>query len=444
MVKLAGSKGNKGLADSASDLNAIWTISNAIERALSVNPEIQRADALKARQRGLKVQVRSDLLPKMSLLGSANGRDEGLIDRNPDEFDQVPSEQTAITQDAYSGAVEFRQIVFDGLKRWNRYRQESLIYKGTEATSEDTKRKIVSFVKQAFDQLLYSISVVDIRKETVATFETILEIAQKKKAAGEVTDYEILRVRTELQSAVAELAESESNLIRAEQIFRRLLVLPQPVDSQYDRVKLAGKLKELPFDLSFGKSLGLALEKRGDLQAARYRWEAAKKGVNAAHGEWLPMLEVYANYSIRSSYFDENRELEGWTIGAVGQWNIFDGFLRSGVIATQKAEAKEAQIRYQELEYGITSHIQELYAQIAQSRSVINFHRISMDLGNESLQQAERLYEVGQVGFEEVLDAQIILRRSQINLSRALFNYNSALAQIEYAIASPLDGNGDE
>lgn len=443
-MDLAAEKENEKSAVTKSELNAPWTIANAIERALSVNPDIQRADALMARQRGLRVQVRSDLLPTMRLIGSANGRDEELIDRNPNELDQVPSEQTAITQDAYSGSVEFRQVVFDGLKRWNRYQQESLIYKGAEATSEDTNRKVVSFVKQAFDQLLYSISVVDIRKETVKTFETVLNIAGKKKAAGEVTDYEILRVRTELQNAIAELAESESNLIQAEQIFRRLLVLPQSVDPLSDRVTLAGKLEEQPFDISFGKALGLALKKRGDLQAARYRWEAAKKGVNAAHGEWLPMLEVYANYSIRSSYYDSNKDLDGWTIGAVGQWNIFDGFQRSGVITSQKAEARDAQIRYQELEYRITSQIQEFYAQIAQSRSVINFHRTSVALGNENLHQAERLYEVGQVGLEEVLDAQIILRRSQINLSRSLYNYNSAIAQVEYAIASPVDGNGDE
>ena len=67
-----------------------------------------------------------------------------------------------------------------------------------------------------------------------------------------------------------------------------------------------------------------------------------------------------------------------------------------------------------------------------------------MDLGDESLHQAERLYEVGQVGLEEVLDAQITLRRSQINYSRVLLNYNTALAEIEYAIALPLDVNGQQ
>lgn len=443
-MKLEGENGNPNSEPSASEFGRSWTLPAAIERALSLNPDIQRAEASMNRQRGIRVQVRSDLLPSMTLTGSANGRDEGLIDRNPNGFNQVPSDQTAITQDSYIGSIEFRQIIFDGLKRWNRYKQETLRLKGERSTVEDTQRRIASFVKQSFDQLLFMSSVVEIRKETVSTFETILDITQKKLSAGDVTEYESLRVRTELQSAIAELAEAETNLIKAEQIFRSLLVLPQPVDSQDERIKLAGKLEEVPFDKSFGKALGLALDNREDLRAARYRWEAEKKGVHAAHGEWLPMLEVFANYSLRSSYFDDNTELEGWTIGAVGHWNIFDGFQRSGAIVSEKAEARAAQITYQELEYKITSQLQELYAQIAQSRSVIKYHRASMDLGSESLHQAERLYEVGQVGLEIVLDAQITLRHSQINFSRALFNYNSALAQIEYAIATPLNGEEEQ
>ena len=383
----------------------------------------------------------SDLLPKMRLIGSANGRDEGLIDRHPNERNQVPNDQTAITQDAYTGSIEVRQTLFDGLKRWNRYKQESLRLKGEESTVEDTQRKITSFVKQSFDQLLFMLSVVKIREETVATFETILDITQKKLAVGDITQYDTLRVRTELQSAIAELAESKSDLITAEQIFRRLLVLPQPTNPKHEHIKLVGILEEIPFDIPFGKALKLALDNREDLHAARYQWDAARKGVLIAQGAWLPTLEVFANYSIRSSYYDDKRDLEGWMIGATGQWNIFDGFLRSGNIVSHKAEARTAQINYQELEYKITSHIQELYAQIAQSRSVIKYHRTSMELGDESLHQAERLYEVGQVGLEEVLDAQITLRRSQINYSRVLFNYNTALAEIEYAIASPLNIN---
>jgi len=444
LVKLEGNEGDGSSHTEKSEPVESWTISAAIQQALSVNPEIQRAESSMIHQRGMKLQIRSDLLPKMRLIGSANSREEGLLDRHPNELNQVPTDQTSLTQEAYSGSIEIRQTLFDGLKRWNRYKQESLRLKGEASTVEDTQRRIVSFVKQSFDQLLFVRSVVKIREETVSTFETILDITQKKLAVGEITQYEKLRVRTELQSSIAELAESKSDLITAEQIFRRLLVLPQPSDPKHEHIKLIGVLKEIPFDIPFGESLKLALHNREDLRAARYQWEAAKKGVNIAHGAWLPMLEVFANYSIRSSYYDYNRDLEGWTVGATGQWNIFDGFLRSGTIVSQKAEARTAQINYQELEYKITSHIQELYAQIAQSHSVINYHRTSMDLGDESLHQAERLYEVGQVGLEEVLDAQITLRRSQINYSRVLLNYNTALAEIEYAIASPLDVNGQQ
>ena len=47
----------------------------------------------------------ADLLPKMRFIGSANGMDEGLIDRHPNERNQVRIVQTAITQDAYTGSI---------------------------------------------------------------------------------------------------------------------------------------------------------------------------------------------------------------------------------------------------------------------------------------------------------------------------------------------------
>ena len=251
MIKLEGEESNNSSDTDTSQPVESWTISSAIQRALSVNPDIQRAESSRNQQQGIKVQIRSDLLPKMRLIGSANGRDEGLIDRHPNERNQVPNDQTAITQDAYTGSIEVRQTLFDGLKRWNRYKQESLRLKGEESTVEDTQRKITSFVKQSFDQLLFMLSVVKIREETVATFETILDITQKKLAVGDITQYDTLRVRTELQSAIAELAESKSDLITAEQIFRRLLVLPQPTNPKHEHIKLVGILEEIPFDIPF-------------------------------------------------------------------------------------------------------------------------------------------------------------------------------------------------
>ena len=153
MIKLEGKESNNSSDTDTSQPVESWTISSAIQRALSVNPDIQRAESSRNQQQGIKVQIRSDLLPKMRLIGSANGRDEGLIDRHPNERNQVPNDQTAITQDAYTGSIEVRQTLFDGLKRWNRYKQESLRLKGEESTVEDTQRKITSFVKQSFDQL---------------------------------------------------------------------------------------------------------------------------------------------------------------------------------------------------------------------------------------------------------------------------------------------------
>ena len=420
-----------------------WSLPDAINRALHVNPEILFAAAETAKQLGLKTQLKAGLLPRVDISTSLDTREESLIDRTPGDLVLPPSAQTAIARDRYDGRIEFRQMIFDGAQRRNRYRQQSLLADATLATQVDTERQIIASVKRAFDGLLFYMSVLDIRHATVQTFETILDFAEKRKAVGDVTEFETLRVRTELRSAEATLAESRSDLITAEQIFRRLLLLPQPTDQVESRIKLRGSLEEKPFGLTLENSLHLALISRKDLQAARYQLDAARRGVTAAYREWLPTLEAYANYVTRSSYYNSDIRLDGWSAGVVGSWNLFSSFRKKGSLLSEKAAAAAAEIRLHELQYQISSQLQELYAQLGQTKSVIDYHRASTALGQKGLQQAERLYEIGEVGLEEVLTAQIALRSAQINLSRSIYNYNSGLAQIDYAIGTSLNEDGE-
>lgn len=421
-----------------------WSLAEAINRALQVNPDILFAAAATVKQQGLETQLKAELLPRVLLSTSLDTRDESLIDRAPGDLVLPPTDQTAISRDRFDGRIELRQMVFDGAQRRNRYRQQVLQTEATLATQEDTERRTIASVKQSFDALLFYLSVLEIRRATVQTFETILDFAEKRKAAGDVTEFETLRVRTELKSAEADLAQTQSDLITAEQVFRRLLQLPQPAHSRKSRIELRGVLEEKSFGLTLENSLQIALTTRKDLQAARYQWEAARRGVAAAYREWLPTLEAFAHYATRSSYYDSDRQLDGWTVGVVGQWDIFSSFRRKGRLLSEKAEAAAAEIRLRELEYRISSRLHELYALLGQTRSVIDYHRASTAFGTKSLQQAERLYEIGQVGLEEVLTAQIALRRAQTNLSRSIYNYNSTLAQIEYSIGIPLDEDGKD
>ncbi len=421
-----------------------WSLTEAINRALQVNPDILFAAAATARQQGLNTQLKAELLPRVLLSTSLDTRDESLIDRAPGQLDVPPTDQTAIARDRYDGRIELRQMIFDGAQRRNRYRQQVLRTEATLATQEDTERRTIASVKQSFDALLFYLSVLKISQATVQTFETILDFAEKRKAAGDVAELETLRVRTELKSAEADLAQTQSDLITAEQGFRRLLQLPQPTDPRKSRIELRGTLKEKSFGLTLDNSLHLALTTRKDLQAARYQWEAARRGVTAAYREWLPTLETFAHYATRSSYYNSDRRLDGWTVGVVGQWNLFSSFQRKGRLLSEKADAAAAEIRLRELEYRISSRLQELYALLGQTRSVIEYRRASTALGIKSLQQAERLYEIGQAGLEQVLTTQIALRLAQTNLSRSIYNYNSTLAQIEYAVGISIDEDGKE
>ena len=59
-----------------------------------------------------------------------------------------------------------------------------------------------------------------------------------------------------------------------------------------------------------------------------------------------------------------------------------------------------------------------------------------MDYGEKGYSQAERSYELGQASFEDVLGAEVAWRRANLGYLQAVYQNNTAIAQLEYSISN--------
>jgi outer membrane protein len=415
---------------------AVLTLEQALARARQLNSDNLASDAGYERQRAAQMQYRGQMLPRISLSGSADWRDSSLKDIDLSGIispSQIAPQLARISNNSYNLQTEFRHTLFSGFTLLNRYREQVLRVRGADATRQDVRQRVDSMVKQMFASVLYRQQIVADRKQAVQAFTQALEIARAREKAGENTALDLLRAQTELRNAEAQLVEAQTDLIQGEQNLRRLIHLPLPEVPETERLQLAGTLAERSFDLSLADVRVRALELRQDFVAAKLQSSSAKRGVQAARGSYLPSVETFANYSWRSSYYDWTRELKGWTFGVVTSFNIFDGAQRLGAVRAELADARTADIRLKELQYQILSQLGELFATLQQSRSAIGLHRASVELGTRGLEQARRMYQIGQTELEELINAQLALQRAQANLARALLENNVAVAQLEYA-----------
>jgi adhesin transport system outer membrane protein len=410
---------------------------------MEANPDLIVAKHEFERQEGMRLQLRARLLPNLTASGGVNERALGLVDRAPRNLDPddnpntpppPPTPETSVALYGYDMKIEVRQLVFDGLSSWHQLKRQELMSKQSYLTLHGTAMRTASLVRQGFDAIRMRTELLASEKRRVEEFVQLVDWTSRKHRAGEVPEFELLRAESELEGARAEFAEAQRVLGEAEQSFRRLLQLP---DARSELI-LEGRFAPRPFELPLEEAIARALANRPDLQSAGLAVEAARRNQQSLLGNYLPKVEVFASYGARTSYYNSGTELDGWTIGALGQWSIFDGGAARGRRMVARAERRTAETRLTELEHQIHSRLNELYQGLAQAKVSMEAQQKSVSISARASHDARRLYEVGQADLEQVLQAGMTHRRAESRFSEAVFNYNSIIADIEFAVGGEL------
>jgi outer membrane protein len=412
-----------------------WTLQAAIDRALEASPDLLQARVSVERQIGQRLVFTAALLPRITATGSYAYRTSGLIDRSPGEELVPPSNRTSIAQASYDMNIEIRYLAFNGFGNFADARGGRLAQERAVWQLEDTAYRTVALVRQAYYAVLLRRKLQEVQQEALSLVRRQLDISEKRFAAGEIAEFDTLRVRTEIASAEADAAEALDNASASAQVFNRLLQLPDSGANRPAPLALAGDLKPVPFDLPFEQAVERARNKRNDLIAARLQIDIADAGVTSAIARFLPTLEIYANEGLRSSYFSSgfDRHLSGATAGVSAQWAIFDGLANAGRLRSARADRATAKIQLSQLEQTLTSTLRDLYSSVERGRSLIASQTSAAGYARKSLEQAQRLYQLGGAQLDDVLNSRLALTRAEVALQQAIFNYNTAVAQAEYA-----------
>ena len=414
------------------DPGQIWTMEKALARALQANADVQVALAGVQRQDGLRLQTVSQLLPRIGVTATMDKRDPSLIDRTAFELSSPPTLRTAVAERSFDVRIDARQTLFDGLSGWNQVKRMALLKRKASVDARDLYLRTASQVRQDYDAVIFREMVVGTRREAVRDLGHLADVAQKRLAVGDISEYESLRAASALRSAEADLAQADSDLARAQEALCRMLNIDKPAEG----LRLTGAMTALSYADTFERALVRAQTGRPDLRSAELQLDAARLAQRAVTGGYLPRVEAYVDYVYRSSYYDYQRQLQGWTAGLVGRWDVFDSGQTLGSSRTQRAERRMAEIRVAEAKRLIGSQIRELFAGLDQAKTLMAAHQSARDLGERSVREARRLYEVGRISLEQVLNAELGYRQSYVGWLGAVFTFNATVYQLDYATAN--------
>ena len=401
------------------------TLMNCIELALGNNPDINMAfhDSLASDTRIR--QVWSNYFPKFSWqTGIKQLQLSDALGRN-------------LTFNYFIlGQITLQQMLYDFGVTQNQATIRRLEFENAKQTVASTINNVIYQTKDAYYNLLYANQQKAVALDTVKKFELFYNQAKSFYEIG-------LNPKVDVTIAEANLSDAKLSLIRAENavnlaIARLNNVMGVPFMEKYEP---KDSLMFTPFDLTFEELIDIARDARPELRQAEINVETAKQTMKLVKKSYFPTITAEGQYAIGGKHFTSNY---GYNFGAYLTFPTINGMLI-------KNEIEEARYLYdrqlaaaKKLQNDIYLEIRNAYLLLQEKKNSVPVALLQVKQTKENYELSYGRYKVGEASPIELKDAQIIYQTAQLNYYDALYQYNSARAQVEKAIGKNINPDNEE
>ena len=331
------------------------------------------------------------------------------------------------------GQITLQQMLYDFGVTQNQATIRRLEFENSKQTLASTINNVIYQTKDAYFNLLYANQQKAVALDTVKKFELFYNQAKSFYEIG-------LNPKVDVTIAEANLSDAKLSLIRAENavnlaIARLNNVMGIPYIDKYDP---KDSLMFTPFDMTFEELIEVAREARPELRQAEINVETAKQTLKLVKKSYFPTITAEGQYAIGGKSFTSNY---GYNYGAYPTTN--------GMLI--KNEIQEARYLYdkqlaaaRKLQNDIYLEIRNAYLLLQEKKNSVPVALLQVKQTKENYELSYGRYKVGEASPIELKDAQIIYQTAQLNYYDALYQYNSARAQVEKAVGKNINPDNDE
>jgi HAE1 family hydrophobic/amphiphilic exporter-1 len=390
-----------------------------LEEALALVPQgsraVARADEYGAQVVGRYREERAAAFPQFNL-SAGTTRQHDPWQGNPDWREErvtLDVSQPLYTWGKLSAAIRAAEI---GLQT-------------AEARRRAARQGALAEVAAAFADVLLAHDLEAIARRDLEQKEARRDEAQRRLAAGVVTEYDLLVTQVVLENARPELIRRSNQVEISREHLRFLLALTEEVD-------VLGPLPlEFPPLPSFDEAREAALRDRPDLAELRQRIAMAAELVTIARTGNRPRIDVKGSAGyLWSDVSGSAEEGELWQAGLYLNWPVFDGLRSSG--RTMQAESELRALRIDEAEQldNLTVQVREALNAAGEAEAIVRALADTEKQARQLLDMAEKGLEYGVKIRLDVADAELNLLQAQANLARARRDYFVARTHLRWVM----------
>jgi len=376
------------------------TFEEALARALAVNNNIEQAEAEIGAADANRRFIRSAVLPKVNLTGSAT---RNSIERS---FGSGDDETNLLPRTDWNYRVVLSQPLFAGWRDLRAYSQARLGVTNAREQKLGTEDSVLLRVASNYLAAVNADARIEVERRNIELAQKREKTSQAFFEAGEVTRIDVLRAQTAMKAAQRLLALAQQN--------REAAVGRLRVDLDLDGALEVVPPKQLLPPLSGEAALIERAESRPDVLVAQNNLKIADLEVRKQRGFWYPTVTFDGGLLRQKSTFPA----DSYSYGAL---RLTVPLFQSGEVQARVAGAKQLEI---EARLALENALLEAREDVRKALVDLETAEMSLGLAREQLAAAEAEYSQA---FE--------LYRAQEATSLDLAASESSLAEARRAVA---------
>jgi len=329
------------------------------------------------------------------------------------------------------GVFDTRAYVTQSIFNWQAIQQTrsgAQQVKAARYSYKDARELVVFAVASAYLQTIADASRVDTAIAQRETAQALYQQAADQLKAGTTAAIDVLRAHVELQTREQQLISARNDLAKQKIALGRAIGLPT---GQGFALTDSATYEAQP-KVSLDEALSRAYASRADYQSALAQVRAAALARRAAVAGYYPTLSTAVDYGD----IGLNPGNSHGTLGATAALKIpiFQGGRVHGDVLQAEAALRQSQDLLENLRAQIDQDVRNALLDLQSTADRVDVARSSVDLANQTLQQARDRFAAGVTDNIEVVQAQESVASANDSLISSLYAYN--VSKVELARAT--------
>jgi outer membrane protein TolC len=407
------------------------TLEQCVETALERGPRVSAADARASAAGAASDEAGSMSYPRLYVAGSY------MVTDNPPQAFMMALNQRSLDM-AAPGFNPNQPGTVDGT-RWtvgaqyrvlDMSRGAAVEMAGQAAVAAGSRRdavrnQVAHHVAERYYAALMARAFVAVREDAVRSIEESLRIANERLKAGAA-------VRADVLTLDVKMAEAQEALIRSRSALKLAVAALNAAVGSGDAID-AGQLQDVPEPavVAGPATDAVAAVVRPEMRALAAAARAGAAAERRAVGDRWPVISAFGTFDMDSGNW---RDYESsYFAGVTVEWDIFDGFRRSGAERRARAERIAVEQDLAEAAMNVGLDVRHAQLQVGDAWERLGVARKSMASAEEALRVTQERYQQGAADMAELAMAQSGLTAVRVSRTSAYYEYLTAVSNLQRA-----------